>query len=269
MFTEILALMGMPRSGTSWLSQIFDSSPDVRFRLSPLFSYQFKNRLNEESIHEEWLNVLQGAYSSENEFMSQSHRRRDRQYPTFAQKAEKPRLLVLKDTRFHNLSPRLLELFENSRIVAIVRHPCGAIHSWLNAPREFPKVADPIAEWRNGSCRKTGYGEFWGFEDWKWTTRLYMELQRKFAERCLVVRYENLVREPMVGARRMFQFAGIEMTQQTVQFLHDCHSRHDVSEYAVFKDPAVAEAWRSRLQPEIRMAIESELAGTDMEEFLA
>ena len=38
-----LALFGCPRSGTSWLGQIFNSAPDVAYRYQPLFSYEFKD----------------------------------------------------------------------------------------------------------------------------------------------------------------------------------------------------------------------------------
>ena len=53
----------MPRSGTSWLSQIFDSHPDTKFKLSPLFSYAFKNAVNIESSKKEWLKFLDGIVS--------------------------------------------------------------------------------------------------------------------------------------------------------------------------------------------------------------
>ena len=44
---SITYLAGVARSGTSWLGQIFDSSPEVRYSFQPLFSYEFKNRVNE------------------------------------------------------------------------------------------------------------------------------------------------------------------------------------------------------------------------------
>ena len=43
---KIVWISGMPRSGTTWLSQIFAASPAVRMKACPLFSYEFKNILN-------------------------------------------------------------------------------------------------------------------------------------------------------------------------------------------------------------------------------
>lgn len=267
-FTKLIALMGMPRSGTSWISQIFDSSPDTRFRLSPLFSYQYKNYLNESSTREEWLYVLQGSYESENEFMNQTERRRNKQYPDYFKKKDNPEILVIKDTRFHNLAHRILKLLSDAKIIVIVRNPCAMLYSWSNAPREFPAGADLMKEWRSGNCRKTGYGEFWGFQDWKETTLMYLEMERREPDRCRIIRYENLVDDPVGVTRHLFNFCGLEFTLATEKFLQDCHQRHDPSEYAVFKDPSVKDAWKGNLPYTIEQEIERELAGTELEFFL-
>jgi hypothetical protein len=37
-FERLVIIDGMPRSGTSWLAQIVESCPIVRYRLSPLFA---------------------------------------------------------------------------------------------------------------------------------------------------------------------------------------------------------------------------------------
>ena len=55
---KTIALFGVPRSGTSWLGQIFDSCPDVIYKYQPLFSYAFKNRLNMQSSFDEISNFL-------------------------------------------------------------------------------------------------------------------------------------------------------------------------------------------------------------------
>jgi len=268
MFEEIIVVMGMPRSGTSWLSQIFDSCPQVRFRLSPLFSYEFKNYVNETSSKELWEHVLRGAYKSDNDFMNQSERRKFGQYPSFKKKDAKPRHLVIKDTRFHNLTERMLDLFDNLKMVAIVRHPCGAIHSWLATPSEFPQGADPMKEWRTGSCRKMGYGEFWGFNDWKQVTRLHLRLERHMSSRFIIQRYEDLVKNPVKETQKLFRFFGLHYTEQTESFIEASQAVHVDGEYAVFKNPSVKDRWRSELHHEIQKTIIEEIKGGDLERFL-
>ncbi len=269
MFRDVRLVTGMPRSGTSWVAQIVDSSPRVRFRMSPMFSWPYKNAIDETSTGDDWLRVLEGAYHSDDEFMDQTYNRRSGEYPTFADKEPEPPFLVIKFTRFHNLLERAFEVLPELRGVTVVRHPCGAIHSWLTAPGEFPPDADPLEHWRSGEVKKTGYGEFWGFEDWKRVTRLHVRLAREMPDRFMLVRYEALVRDPEPQARAILEFLDIPWSEQTRSFLEASRSRHDPGSYSVFKSPAVADRWRAELQPEIAAAIQEELKGTDLEEFLA
>ncbi|HPK01752.1 MAG TPA: sulfotransferase [Candidatus Sumerlaeota bacterium] len=268
MFEHVRVLVGMPRSGTSWLSQIIDSCPDVRFRLSPIFSYAFKNCVNEQSARDDWEAMLRGAYELDDEFMTQARNRRAGHYPSFPDKATAPRFLAIKDTRFHNLLRPMLGHFPELKLAAVVRDPRGAIHSWLTAPREFPPDADPLLHWRSGACRKHGFGEFWGFDDWKAVTRLHRALAAEFPDRFLLVAYEDFVAEPFDQAAALFQFMDLPWSPQTERFLAACHQAHDDDPYAVFKNPAVRDRWRSELQPQIRRAIERDLAGTDLEVYL-
>jgi len=178
MFRKIMFLISMPRSGTSWSSQIFDSCPQFRFRLSPLFSYKFKNYINEKSGKKDWKYVFQGGHASDNQFMNHNERRQVGQYPEFERKIGKSNVLVIKNSRFHNLTERVLNLYSELKLVSIICGLCGAIHSWLRATKEFPQEEEPLLQWRNGACRKAGFGEFWGFDDWKWVTRLRLRLER-------------------------------------------------------------------------------------------
>lgn len=159
-------------------------------------------------------------------------------------------------------------LFPNLRMVALVRHPCGAIHSWLTTSKEFPSDADPLAEWQTGACRKPGFGEFWGFDDWMKVTRLHLELQERYPDRFQVVRYEDLVDDTVGQSQAMFRFLGLDYTEPTEKFLAACHAEHRESSYAVFKSPKVKNRWKTELQKEIRDEILSRVRGTELEQFI-
>ena len=268
MFSHITLLTGMPRSGTSWLSQIFDSHPDVRFRLSPLFSYEYKNTLDQNSSKGAWTEVFRGAYLSKNEFMDQTARRASGEYPSFANKNASPSHLVVKDTRFHHLTRHALSLFPDLVVVAIIRHPCGAINSWLTTRGEFPHGADPLKEWRTGACRKSGVGEFWGFDDWKNVTAEHLDLAKIYPKQVIIQRYEELVERPVSEVTKLFHFAGLEIHRQTLEFVEASQQAHLPTDYAVFKDPSVSRRWMAELQPQIRNEIQEELRGTRFETFL-
>ena len=264
---KIIGVVGMPRSGTSWLGQIFDSSPRVAYRLEPIFSYAFKNAIDENSSQAEVGDFFRDVHASDDPFLLQTEKRDAGVYPSFEKQGEVD-TSVFKTTRFHHILRHLLEVEERLQLVGIVRHPCGAISSWLNTPREFPAAADPMAEWRSGTCRKTAVEEYWGFEDWKAITRLHMDLARSFPTRFKLLRYEDLVANPLARIRDVFQFCGLTPEAQTEGFLTSCHEEHNTDSYAVFKHPRVATRWREVLPESIQAEIIEEVTGTDLECFL-
>lgn len=269
MYTRVAVITGMPRSGTSWVGQIVESCPIVRYKMSPLFSYEFKNAVREGASREDWEVVLRGAYDSADEFLNQTYRRRAGEYPVFEDKVDDPPVLVVKFNRFQNLVEEMLDLFPELKMLSVVRHPCGAIHSWLTAPKEFPVDADPMAHWRSGAVKKTGYGDYFGFEDWKRVTRLHLRLQEERPEQFRIERYEDLVAHPLEGTRRIFRFLDLPLGAQTEAFVRRSQTEVVEGDYSVFKKPEVKDRWRTQLQPEIRDAILGELRGTDLEVFLS
>lgn len=258
----------MPRSGTNWLCQIFDSNEDVNFKMAPLFSYSFRNVLDRNSTLEEWNDFFRSVNDSQDNFINQVEKRSKGDFPKFAHKKEHPSFLVIKDTRNHHLTPRILELFPSIKIIHIVRNPCGAIYSWLTASNEFPSSADPMQEWRTGKCRKTDESEFWGFDDWKLLTLKYMELEKSHPNQVKLISYEDLVNDSQAVTKRIFDFTGLTFSSQTESFLIESQSRHSDVYNAVFKDKSVKDKWRHNLNAEIISQIRSDLEGSVLEEYL-
>jgi hypothetical protein len=262
-------VMGLPRSGTSWLGQIFDSHPDVRFKLSPLFSYAFKDALNNDSTREEIEQFLQEVYHREDSFLDQVDRRLQGDYPTFETKNIEPACLVIKENRYHNLIKHLLATCDKLQVVYIVRNPCGAIHSWLSCRNEFPEGAKPMEQWRSGAIRKKGkQEEFWGFDDWKLLTAMYQDMSRLEPDRVKVISYEQLVSNVVNTVTDMFSFAGLGMNSQTLSFLRESQLSTNKDSYAVYKEPGVAQRWQNELDPQIISVIIKDLAGSELEHYL-
>ena len=263
-----LLLLGMPRSGTTWLSQIFESSPDFIVRLSPNYSWPLKNHLNLSSSREEWISSFSAALTTDDEFMTHNFRRVTGELTTFSPRSmQTVKRLAIKDTRFHDLYQRCMELFSEAQTIYLVRHPGGVLNSWWRS-KEFPATASFADEWRGGACRKIeGPGEYWGFDDWCSLTAHYSTLEKQAPERFRVCRYEELVRNPAQVSSELFEFAGCTLHPDTRAFLRDSQSRHDDRTYAVFKNPSVADRWRSELPEDVQETIRAELAGTPLEEF--
>jgi len=268
MFESVLWLTGMPRSGTNWVSQILASCPDVRMKFCPLFSYEFKNRLDTRSTAAEWDTLLREVYVTRSDYLDQEYLRRDGLVPTFDERFATPRVLGIKSTRYHDLAAGLLEKVPSLRFLVLVRHPAASVHSWLSNPLEFPEGADPKVEWRSGACRKTGVGEFWGFDDWKSTTREYLRLAALMPERVRIQSYETLVAAPFEETRACFNWAGLPVGEQTEAFVARSTRGGHTHKRSVFKSAETADRWREEADPELVRAIETELAGDPLARFL-
>ena len=265
---QVVWISGMPRSGTTWLSQIFASSPDVRLKFCPLYSYEFKNALDEHSSADDWHKLFAVVYNTTSEFLDQEYLRKKGLVPAFMEKKDQPGHLVIKSTRFHQLVPNILRLHPTIRFVHLVRHPCATIYSWLSNPYEFPQGADPRVEWRSGACRKNGIGEFWGFDDWKKVTAQALRLEDEYPGRFRIVRYERLAQSPTQSTQKIFSYCGIPYGKQTEAFVELSQSKHDVNKRSVFKNPALSKNWREKLDQSIIREITEDLRGTVLEQFV-
>lgn len=260
-------ISGMPRSGTTWLSQIFASSPDVRMKFCPLFSYEFKNALDEDSTPADWQQFFDDVYQTPSPYMDQEHLRKDGLIPSFQNGNTNPDFLMIKSNRYHHLVPHLVDAMPHAKVVYLVRHPAATLFSWLDNPTEFPPDANPLKQWRDGTCRKDGIGEFWGFDDWKIVTRQAMDLAHKFPDRFRIQRYEDLVLSPVTEARKLFAFFDLELNTPVLDFISASRERHDSSKRSVFKRPELSIAWKAGLPQEILTEMNRELAGSSLQDF--
>jgi len=260
-------LAGVARSGTSWLGQIFDSSPDVRFRFQPFFAYEFKNRVNEDSTEDEFNKLLENIYNTESPFLTQQDKRDSGDYPVFS-KSKNTHHLVLKENRYQYIIEPLMRKCPEVKLVGIIRNPNAVLNSWMKNPKEFPHGSDPMDEWRFGNCKNQGHEDFFGYYKWKEIANLYLDLQDKWPDRVFVLRYEDLVESPVKVTQKIFSFCSINYNEQTDKFLIKSSSSHIDSPYSVFKDKGVANKWKSELNTYITTEIAHDLAGTRLERFI-
>jgi hypothetical protein len=268
MYKEIVLLAGVARSGTSWLGQILDSSPDVAYRFQPLFSYAFKGFLNYNSSKKEYINFFEGIYDSQDVFLLQKDKRQTNQYPSFS-KNMNPRILVLKENRYQYIFPKMISLFDHIKMIGIIRHPCAVVNSWIQNPKEFPPGSEVDKEWRFGACKNQGKEEeFFGFYKWREISNLYLDLSEKFPEKVCIIKYNDLVDRTENKVEQIFNFLKIEIEPQTKNFINECNSKHVDGPYSVFKNKKVKDRWRDELNKSIIDEIYFELESTRLEKFL-
>jgi len=267
----VLLVAGVPRSGTTWVGQVFRSHPAVAFRFQPLFSWSFRPTLDLTSTPEEIAAFFEAVLATDDPFVRQTGEARLGNTPDFPERDAAPGLLVVKEVHYLHLVPHLLASCPGLSAVLLVRDPRAVLASFRGASGEWNEAWDFAAEWREARSKNEGRADRWyGFERWKQAALMFLDLAARYPNRVMAARYEDLVGDPRAGAERLLGFAGLPPHPQAERFVAASTSGGDRHhDYGVFKDRAVVWRWREELDPGIAAEVAAELRGTRLEQFLA
>lgn len=263
-----ISIHGVPRSGTTFVGELLNSSPNVIYRYQPLFSYALKDFLGTNPDRERVVDFFQRLHVTEDDFLNQVEARRAGRMPVF--KKDVITHTAYKEVRYHHLLPGLVEANEEIAFVFVLRNPLGVIHSWLNAPREFRSDLGwkRLEEWRHAEKKNLGRPEeFNGFERWKVATRSFLRLKAEYPDRVICMRYDCLLKNRFDETRKMFEFLQLPWQAQTEEFLSStlaCRSEGKGA-YSVMKTYSSDDRWRFGLEDSIADAIREDLSGTELE----
>lgn len=264
---QVVYIAGVARSGTSWVAQVVNSSPSVCFRFQPLFAYEFKRRVDEDSDRASYEALFRDMLNTSSPFLTQADKQNSGEYPKFEKNADLD-ILVFKENRYQSVLEPMMRRVPYLQAVGIVRHPCAVLNSWRHNAKEFPPGSEIRKEWRFGSCKNKGNEDYFGYYKWKEVANLYLDLRAKYHERFMLLRYEDAVHRPQETFPALFEFLGIPFDEPSRRFLEDSTTDRPGSYYSVYKDRRVADAWREELDPHIIDEIHADLAGTRLELFL-
>ncbi len=265
---RMVYVTGMPRSGSTWVSQLLAAHPAVRVKFCPLFSYEFRGRCAADSTAEQWRAMFDDVYRTPGRFLDQVHLREHGYVPDFELRLEQPPVLAIKSNRFHDLTPSMVEKLPEITWIALARDPIASIASWVQNPTEFIAPCSVEADWRSGACRKTRPGEYWGFEDWLKVARLHKQLSAAFAERFHLLHYEDLAPDPLAAAEKILACARLEVHEQVLEFAGASQRAHSPSQRSVFKDPKRSKSNRAALSERIVECMLEETRAAGLEQFL-
>ena len=226
---ENIAIFGVPRSGTSWLGQIINSSPNVAYRFQPLFSYEFKDKLTSSSTHDEIQDFYASLLSAKSEFVLTN-----KVFP----KSDITHL-VWKEVRYHHLAGLLLQK-SDLKLIYISRDPVEVINSWYNAPKEFHPDWDIREEWYYANSKNQGRAEeFYGMQGWLKAQSIYTQLKSIFPDRVMIIKYSDIRSNTEGVIEKIFSWLNITMTSSTIDFIRYTSKRISSDIYSVNKSPAV------------------------------
>lgn len=262
-----IALFGVPRSGTSWLGQIINSSPKVIYRYQPIFSFEFKDRLNQASTKADIKKFHEDLLSAGSDFVLQTTTINGQAGPAFNKNDADT--LVWKEVRYHNIIENLLRKDLELKVVGIVRNPKSVLNSWYHAPKEFSQEWDILDEWEFASNKnKNKPEEFNGYEKWKEVANLYTRLRQEYPDRFYLLEYSSLLNDTVGEVKRLFDFCGIEYEKQTEDFISESQNTDASADaYSVYRKNQTDDKWKKGLPTSIAQAIDEDLRESDLERF--
>lgn len=237
MFQKVIAIFGVPRSGTSWLGQIIDSCPDVAYRFQPLFSYRFKNRVSVESKKNDIDTFFYELYQETgDEFLNQTDQRKKGLYPNFEKNPRKCSVLAFKEVRYLYMVPIFLQKCPNMKIVGIIRNPYDVLESWINAPSEYKSEWKIEDEWRFAQSKNKFRPEnYYGYYKWKEWIKLDEIVRKAYPNQYITISYEALENDAEGLSKNLFKFLDLPYTQQTKNFIVDSQNKTVENAYGVFR----------------------------------
>lgn len=225
---RFLAIFGVPRSGTTWLGQLFNASPQVAYRYQPLFSYEFKDFLSESMRPEDVQSFHGQILQAQSEFVVPKHEF-NKEVPTH---------LVWKSVRYHHLSSALLQN-STMKVIFLSRDPVSVLNSWYNAPREFLPAWDIHAEWKTASSKNRGRPEeFFGFEGWLQAQKIHRRNAELFPDRVQIVDYNTLCQRTTETLRELYAWAQLPWSAQVDDFIAASANRIAEDTYSTRKKPS-------------------------------
>lgn len=263
-----IAIFSVPRSGSTWLGEIFNSSKSTKYCFQPLFSYSLKSFLHEDSTVDDVEAFYQKLADSEDEFICQSQKRKDGILPIF-HKLVKPSAVVFKEVRYINIIEKLLEVDTEIKVVGLVRNPLSVMASWFNAPKEFNPAWNIDEQWFSGELKNQGkLEEFFGFERWLASTKLFVRLQERYPDRFKLIKYSDLVASTESTVSQLFRFAHLESDAQVLDFIAESKLKQVDDTYSVYRNNQGDDKWKSVISEPISRQIVAILKENDLETFL-
>lgn len=265
-----IAIHSVPRSGSSWLGEIVNSSGFVDYSFQPLFSYAFKAALSGNSSRDEINKFYQNLLLSKDDFIMETKGRIAGHKPNFHK--ENITHVVYKEVRYHYVLENLLEKDPQQKIIGLVRNPLSVLNSWLNAPREFRVDLgwDFNKEWKHAASKNKGKDEeYFGYFKWKEFALLCKDLAQKYPDNFLLVNYSDLLSNTTAAVETIFRFLELPINKQTKDFIQSSGSTQVDDTYSIYREKtANDDAWRENIPCDIVNEIVDDCNASGLSEFV-
>lgn len=260
-------IAGVPRSGTSWLASILNTSRSVKYFCEP-----FNPLWVPEAVPHVMKYMRAGdndpSFSSFCQQIFSGQLKNDMVYKKLAQPYRAfgnrlrclPGRVIVKDV--HSLmSLAWMQENTHSTILIIIRHPCAVAASWFqhfNLEAEFQGLyriacqASLIEDYLNPYQHLFDQAaDFWQKIAVYWGAVYHVILQQKRKHsNWIIVRHEDLCLNPVQSFKQLFDQLELCWTKQTDNLLDISTSQDSGKPYSPFRISAEEpNKWRKRLEP--------------------
>ena len=167
--------------------------------------------------------------------MNQTDKKENGSYPIFKHKVTEPSILAMKEGNYLYTVPILLQKCKQIKIVCIVRNPFDVMESWINAPAEFKPEWDILEEWGFAASKNQYRPEnYFGYYKWKECIKLNVDMQKRYPNNFITLRYEDLKNDALNESRSLFTFLDMPFTKQTEDFIESSQSKTVDGVYSVY-----------------------------------
>lgn len=252
-----LALFSVPRSGSSWLGEILNSSPQVIYKFQPNFAYSFDAELKNDSTKKEINLFFEKLLKCDDDFvngkLSISGKKSVLDF-----KKENQNTLLFKETHYINIVGNILNKTD-IKIIGLLRSPFAVINSWINIPKEFDPSWDLKEEWVEANKKNEGKAtHFFGYKKWKEVCFMFLKFREKYPKQFYLINYDDLIKNTEYEVKRLFEFCNLEFTEQTDLFINQSRSNSDGDAYSVFRQKRDDLEWKKKLPDFIHKEIKND-----------
>lgn len=229
-----IAIHSVPRSGSTWLGEVFNSSNKTKYCFQPLFSYRFKDYLSPQSTLTDVEEFFQQLALSTDDFILQASQRKNGTLPVFPFSDFSH--VVYKEVRYHHILENLCNLRCNIKFVLLIRDPIEVMNSWINSPKEFHPSWNIDEELLMAPKKNRSRAEeFYGLQAWIDTTKLFEQLASTFPDDVILVQYSELKKNPVQTTKILFDFCHLPYENDTASFLRQSQTTFVGGTYSVFR----------------------------------
>lgn len=251
------ALFSVPRSGSSWLGEILNSSPNVIYKFQPNIAYSFDLELKANSSKYDIDNFFLKLINSDDDFinsrLSISGKKRE-----FYFSKENQSTLIFKETHFLNVISNLLKK-SDIKIIGLIRSPFAVLNSWINIPKEFNPKWDVKKEWKDASKKNNSLDtHYFGYNKWKEACFMFLDFKKKYPNRFYLVNYDELLKNTNFEVKNLFDFCQIDFPKQTYDFIKKTNIVQSEDAYSVFKTKKNDLNWKKTLPNFIKEEIKND-----------